>query len=192
MHLSVADIIRAQEFAHAGHDLIRQVRKYTGGHYWVHTDAVANAWHDFPSSYSYIPIGILGEIVCHLHDLDEDVNIYPYNLQGIRERFGPDVAYCVEELTHKYTPQKYPSLNRAERKVLEAWRLGNALGITQDVKIFDLMDNTPSIIKYDPGFAKIYLKEKEFILSLLTRATPELLAKAKRQLTKEKKKLSMK
>ena len=34
-------IEKAQDFAHRAHDTIKQVRKYTGEPYWVHTDDVA-------------------------------------------------------------------------------------------------------------------------------------------------------
>lgn len=161
--ITSADIQRAKEFAHAGHDSIGQTRKYTNEPYWVHTDAVAAAIQNAP--VSYFPSHIIAVIVAHLHDLPEDVNKYPYNLLGIRERFGATVAYLVEELTHKYTSEAYPNLNRAERKMLEAWRLGNASGWAQTIKVFDLMDNSKSIVKYDPNFAKVFLREKAHLLN---------------------------
>lgn len=189
MFIVADNIQRAKEFAHAGHDSIGQKRKYTGEPYWVHTDAVALAVHNWP--VNYIPAHIIAEIVAHLHDLPEDVNKYPYNLLGIRERFGATVAYLVEELTHKYTSEAYPNLNRAERKVLEAWRLGNASAWAQTIKVFDLMDNTKSIVAHDPNFAKVYLREKDHLFKMMTKVEPALMRQAKNQLKREKKKLGI-
>lgn len=182
-------IKKAQEFAHAGHDSISQKRKYTNQPYWAHTDAVAQMVHNLP--VGYFPLHIQAEITAHLHDLVEDVNIYPYNLIGIKEEFGDIVAKRVEQLTHKYTSLAYPNLNRAERKILEAHRLSNSHPWVQTIKVFDLIDNTTSIVKNDPEFAKVYLEEKDYLLNVLTLADRNVVARAKKQLTAARKSLNL-
>lgn len=181
-------ILESKEFAHAAHDSIGQKRKYTGEPYWVHTDEVAQIIHDLSAD---LGLYISAEIVSHLHDVVEDVNVYPYNLLGIKQRFGLLVGDWVESLTDKYTSKNYPNLNRAERKVLEANRLSNTHPWVQTIKVADLINNTESIIEHDPNFAKTYLKEKEYLLSMLKGADPILLKRAKKQLTRAKKKLNI-
>lgn len=186
-------IKKAQEFAHAGHDSIGQVRKYTGGPYWVHTDEVAKIIHKIsvPELTQMALDHVTAEIVAHLHDLVEDVNVYPYDLQGIKDNFGEQVASWVHQLTHKYTNKDYPNLNRAERKVLEAHRLSQSHPWVQTVKVADLISNTKSIVDNDPNFAKVYLKEKGHLLDVLIDADETLLRRAKKQLTRERNKLNM-
>lgn len=70
----------------------------------------------------------------------------------------------VQSLTDKYTPINYPWLNRERRKFQESDRLSGITEICQTVKYADLIDNTSSILGYDPKFAEVYLKEKKEIL----------------------------
>jgi hypothetical protein len=46
----------------------------------------------------------------------------------------------------------------------------------QSIKCADLISNTSTIVKHDPGFAKVYLPEKKAILEVevLTKAHPGL------------------
>lgn len=182
-------IERAKEFAHVAHDSIRHKRKYTGEHYWVHTDAVAKTIQALP--VSYIPMLEAMVVAAHLHDVPEDVNKEGFNLYTIYTTFGPLVGAMVDALTDKYIPEKYPGLNRAERKVLEAWRLSKASWAVQTIKVADLMDNTQSIVKYDPGFARTYLTEKAYLLSVMKNADPDLMKKARKQLRAATKKLNL-
>lgn len=177
-------LIRAKNFARSGHDSVGQIRKYTGEKYWTHTEEVAEIVSEVIDNEDVI-IGAL------YHDLAEDVNKHPYTLDNILSVFGEDVFFIVRDLTDKYTHEAYPNLNRAERKTLEAWRLGFISPDAQTVKVADLLSNTKSIVESDPGFAVTYLKEKEVVLSKLTKAHPVLLERAKKQLTKAKTKLNM-
>jgi hypothetical protein len=72
--------------------------------------------------------------------------------------------------------------NRAERKVREKDRLAKISADAQTIKVADLIDNTKSIVERDPGFAKVYLKEKAAVLAVMTKADPRLLAKAKEKI----------
>ena len=56
----------AKEFAHAAHDSIKQVRKYTGEPYWNHTDAVAEVVASVGGTEDMV-------MAAHLHDVLEDV-----------------------------------------------------------------------------------------------------------------------
>jgi len=141
----------AQE-AHEG-----QKRKYTGEPYYTHVESVANRVAKIMDDPELIAAALL-------HDTVEDSDV---TVDEIGEIFGLRVAEIVYDLTDHFTKENYPNLNRKERKRLEAKRLG---GISEDakmVKLCDLADNTSSIIEHDPGFARIYLKEKSMVLKAM-------------------------
>ena len=77
------------------------------------------------------------------------------------------------------TPTREGGPNRARRKEIDRQRLSQAPGWVQTVKVADMIDNTSTIVEYDPKFAKVYLEEKRLLLAELTSADPLLLEKAK-------------
>ena len=169
-------IEKAQVFAHEAHDSIKQVRKYTGAPYWVHTDAVAEIVAFVGGDENQV-------CAAHLHDVLEDVKpINPeYNAQRILNEFGDDVMDIVIDLTDVYTKVAYPKLNRKQRHELENKRLAIIPPRSQTVKLADLINNTASIVVNDPDFAKVYLPEKLAILPLLSDGNPVLLNRASMQ-----------
>lgn len=185
-------LVRARTFSHQAHDAIGQKRKYTGEPYWVHTDAVAKLTMDiflptdgtFDGNFKRADTAIAA---AYLHDVLEDVApTLPetFGLARIIDHFGPEVAKLVVELTHIYTKEAYPKLKRAERKRLEAERLGTISDDGQTIKLLDFVDNTKSIVAEDPEFAKVYLAEKKEALTFLTRGHPKAFAMAKESLRK--------
>ena len=46
----------------------------------------------------------------------------------------------------------------------------------------DLIDNTKTILEFDPKFAPVYLAEKTLLLEVLTKADAGLIKKAKEQI----------
>lgn len=89
-----------------------------------------------------------------------------------------DVFVYVKALTDKYTSEAYPTLNRAERKLLEAYRLAEKGPLVQTIKYADLISNTETIVDYDPNFAWTYLREKLTYLRLATQGDSLLRAEA--------------
>lgn len=152
-------IFRAREFARERH--AQQLRKYIGLPYFTHLDEVAGFVERAGLSEEAIA-------VAWLHDVVEDT---PTPLSEIVERFGGNVAEMVSMLTDE--PPR-PGLNRGDRKVIDSARLAGALPEVQGIKCADLISNTSTIVKYDPGFARIYLPEKRAILDVLTRAPAPL------------------
>lgn len=61
----------------------------------------------------------------------------------------------------------------------------------QTVKLADLISNTKSIVKHDPNFAKVYIREKEALLKVLTRGNSRLHAAASKQVADAKKTLKI-
>lgn len=156
-----------------------QVRKYTGEPYITHPIAVKDTLLKLQFHTDVL-------IAALLHDTVEDTDT---TIQDIEEYFGTIVARLVEDLTDVYTSRALPHLNRKERKRLECARLGGVSSYAQSIKLADLIDNTPSIVLGDAGFAKIYLEEKEEMLKVLIKGSLELQDRAYKALTFGKKQI---
>jgi (p)ppGpp synthase/HD superfamily hydrolase len=167
-----------QELAHQWHTVRhQQVRKYTGEPYTNHTNTVAML---YAQSFPHDEVGIAA---AHGHDLLEDTDI------GIMEIFArgleagldyhqlTEVVSTIIELTDVYTSEYFPEMRRAERKGNEAKRLWKASARAQNIKAFDLINNTQTIVPYDVGFARMYLPEKEFVLSGMKNMHPSVASK---------------
>ena len=152
---------RAMLFAREAHK--NHIRKYTNNPYVDHLAEVAGITatvltDDFAIASAW------------LHDCVEDCGI---KLPTIYEEFGNKVGYGVEMLSDLETG------NRTERKVASRKRLSNADGWVQTIKCADLISNTSSIVKHDPNFSVIYLKEKRLLLDVLDKADPHLISLAR-------------
>lgn len=163
--------------AHAHKD---QKRKYTNTPYINHCLNVKNKLQSLGFS-EYILVAAI------LHDTVEDTNTTP---RDIEENFGTIVARLVEYLTDVYTKEAYPDLNRKERKLLETERLSKISSDAKSIKLADLIDNSYSIVDYDPGFARTYLAEREELLDVLEGGDIRLLKEAYEVLDKGKRKIS--
>lgn len=168
----------AKAFAQIAHDAIGQVRKYTGEPYWTHTQAVADIVAAHGGSSEAIQ-------AAHLHDYREDVitelikqgRFDTLNfLEGIyHSKFSHAVRDAVNHLTDVFTRERFPHLNRAQRKALEAERYKEVPDWIKTIKLADLRHNTDSITQSDPKFAKTYLKEKKHLLISLEGGHADLL-----------------
>lgn len=132
-----------------------QVRKYTGDPYWRHCAEVAAIVHAVGGTEAMV-------IAAWLHDTLED-QPGRITVGDIKGQFGQEVAAYVLALSDLETG------NRAERKKASAQRLGRSVGEVQTIKLADLISNTSSIVSYDHGFAKVYLKEKLDLLEHMRR-----------------------
>lgn len=177
-----ADI--AREFSAAGFKSVNHRRKYTGDPYEVHTIEVAEIVASVTDDDDLIA-------AAHLHDTAEDVNVYPYNLDGIGVQFGHTIRQHVEDLTDVYTKDKYPTHNRARRKELEAERLAKVSPGSQTIKLADIISNTRDIVKNDPVFAVTYLKEMWDLLPVLREGHSTLWEQANGILGKEVRRLGI-
>ncbi len=153
-----------------------QKRKYTGEPYWHHVYSVANIVYGFVKECPVVEIALC-------HDLLEDTKCSGSWLYDNLYKFGYVGSECLEilnrvnDLTDYYTKERFPELNRRQRKEKEAFRLGALPEISQSVKYADLIDNTSSIVEHDPNFAEIYLKEKLEILNRMRGGNINLLIK---------------
>jgi (p)ppGpp synthase/HD superfamily hydrolase len=144
--------LRAKEYATAKHE--GQVRKYTGEPYINHPAAVADIVRGVPHTQAMIA-------AAWLHDTVEDTDA---TLQEVTELFGIEVGIFVEMLTDVSKPEDG---NRALRKAIDCDHTAQAIPQAKTIKLADLIDNSHSIIKRDPEFAKVYMKEKQLLLQVL-------------------------
>lgn len=121
-----------------------------------------------------------------LHDTVEDTQV---GLGHIELYFDKEIASLVEMLTDVSTLEDG---NRAARKKIDLEHLAKASPAAQTIKLADLISNTKSIVKHDPDFARVYLKEKEALLQVLDKGhhalwetAADLLQQSKAQLNME-------
>ena len=144
---------RAARFAANAH--LGQKRKYTKEPYVAHPGRVARNVQAAGGDENQV-------VAALLHDTVEDTAV---TLEDVEREFGSDVAPLVWELTHVHTAEALPHLNRAERKRLEAERLSCVSPRAKLIKMFDVLDNLPSVCEHDPGFAKVYAPECRDVLA---------------------------
>lgn len=156
-------LLSAFELAERGHR--GQVRKYTAEPYIVHPVEVAQLVATVTPDEDVI-------IAALFHDLVEDTTV---SLKVIRKAFGDRVAQLVHEVTDVSRPEHG---NRAARKALDREHLAKASPDGMTIKLADLISNTQSIVRHDPDFAKVYLREKAELLPVLKGGAPLLYARA--------------
>jgi (p)ppGpp synthase/HD superfamily hydrolase len=153
-----------------------QKRKYTGEPYWHHPLAVASRFEH------YCGLPLVEIALCH--DLFEDTQCNEALLTNTLYSIGYEaldvirIVNGVKDLTDQFTPSAYPDFNRSRRKLKEAMRLCQIADHIQSIKYADMIDNTKSIIQYDPNFAKVYLEEKRQLLHYMRNGDIELLIEA--------------
>lgn len=145
-------LLTAVEFAERAHR--GQMRKYTGEPYIVHPLEVAQLVSTVVADEDTI-------IAALLHDVVEDTVV---TLEQIRLAFGDAVAKLVHEVTDISRKEHG---NRAIRKGMDRQHLSMASSAGQTIKLADLISNTRSIVQHDPGFAKVYMREKAELLPVL-------------------------
>lgn len=158
---------RALVFAAKAHEMrpkkdSNRLRKYTFEPYIVHPISVAARLREYyPDDERMLAAALL-------HDVLEDTET---EYSDLFFEFGPTVANMVDGLTDV---SKGSSEKRAIRKAMDRDHLAEQDYKVQTIKIFDLIDNTVSIVQ-DKKFAKIYLAEKAELLKVLTKVDPKIM-----------------
>ncbi len=165
-------VMDAGRFAKTAHNSINQKRKYTNEPYMVHPVNVAKLVSVCSSTAEMIAAALL-------HDVLEDT---PTTENELRELFGDETTNLVVWLTDTSRPEDG---NRRVRKAIDRKRLANAPADAQTIKVADLIDNTYDIVKHDPKFAKVYMKEATDLLKVLDKADKMLLEYARKSICKQ-------
>lgn len=148
----------------AAHDSIKQKRT-DGSDYHTHPRRVA---YDLATGYGYKDL----YIPALLHDTLEDIPWVTY--EHLIELFGSVDSNIVVEVTNVYTKKNYPELNRRERKIREAVRLGQISFKAKLIKLGDIKDNLSDVIEQKPHMAGLYLKEKQEVLDKMVLNDPKI------------------
>jgi (p)ppGpp synthase/HD superfamily hydrolase len=160
---------RARTFATAAHAAVAQLRKYTNEPYIVHPAEVVQILKTRPHDPEMVA-------AAWLHDVVEDTGV---SIEVIRAEFGSKVSDLVGWLTDVSRPEQG---NRATRKAIDRAHTAAAPAEAQTIKLCDLISNTRSIVEHDAEFARVYLAEKRLLLEVMTKADPELMARAREQI----------
>jgi (p)ppGpp synthase/HD superfamily hydrolase len=107
-----------------------------------------------------------------MHDVVEDTGV---TIDLIIAEFGSCVTMLVEGLTDVSKPEDG---NRAKRKEIDCNHTAIQSPACKTIKLADLISNTKSICEHDRDFAKVYIKEKELLLEVLTEGDPVLYKQA--------------
>lgn len=164
--ISMDELIKkAKNYARVAHEEIDQRRKYTNEPYIVHPAAVAKL-------VSMVTDDV--EMICAawLHDVVEDTN---RTLADIEHKFGSGISELVENLTDVSKPEDG---NRKKRKEIDLKHTNQASARAKTVKLADFIDNSKTITRYDPGFAKVYMAEKRRLLKVLKEGDSRLFSEA--------------
>lgn len=158
---------KAYYFSMAAHAAVGQKRKYTGEDYIVHPVEVCDILTKNAKYYN-------DEMCCAalLHDVVEDTKI---TIELIDKEFGWAISTLVEGLTDVSKPEDG---NRAKRKEIDRNHMAMQSPACKTIKLADLISNTKSICEHDKDFAKVYVKEKELLLEVLTEGDPVLYKQA--------------
>ncbi len=151
----------ARALATRHHAAVGQVRKFTGEPYIVHPAAVAALVRSVPHTEAMLA-------AAWLHDTIEDTHA---TLNEIERACGREVAELVEMLTD---PSHALDGSRSYRKAIDRAHTARASPEAKTIKLADLIDNTRSIVKRDPYWARIYLAEKRQLLEVLREGDPKL------------------
>lgn len=163
MNLSMS--ARALQFAIRAHN--GQVRKYTGDPYIVHPVAVADLVRQVGGDEDMIA-------VAYLHDVIEDCGV---DFNTLSDTFNSSIAVMTMRLSDMQTAADG---NRATRKARERDKLARSGPAVQTIKLADLLDNTGTIAKHDPDFAKVYMREKRALLDMMVHGDQRLWDEADR------------
>jgi (p)ppGpp synthase/HD superfamily hydrolase len=172
---------KALELAVKAHD--GQRRKYSMEPYITHPIRVAGIVRPYAaSSPAHMELMAAATV---MHDVVEDTTVTE---EDLRREFPKIVVGLVMEVTNKSKPSDG---NRSVRKEIDRQHLAKASFWGQVIKLADLIDNTDSIVQYDPDFAKVYLPEKIALLDVLTNAPPVLQKEARKQVEAGMKKFGL-
>lgn len=149
-------IDQAKQFATECHE--GQRCKYIDEPYIAHPERVVENYYKYSSYKTLSDKHFHRNAVCAawLHDVVEDCNVH---INEIYNMFPVSVGVFVEGLTHVFTKEAFPDLNRTERKRRENIRLSYMCDDIKLLKMCDRLDNVIGVGAGPEDFAELYKKE---------------------------------
>lgn len=145
------DVIVFAQNAHYG-----QFRKDGYTPYFEHPKRVALMVTEYPSANKEMIAAAF------LHDVMEDCGV---TYENLKQMFGSPVADLVQWLTNPSKGSKEP---RAVRKTQDREHIKSAPLEAKVIKLFDRLDNLQDAESLPSDFRKLYVKESEQLLEVLT------------------------
>jgi len=137
-----------------------QKRKYTNEPYIVHPIAVAALIRKHCKNYTRSAKEHMLAVAL-MHDVLEDTD---YTVNDMMSEYGKVITLMVLGLTD---PSRPSDGIREARKNIDRIHTSNQPLHVKTIKLADLIDNTSTILQYDMDFAKVYIKEKELLMTVL-------------------------
>lgn len=176
MNTENSNVILAEitAFADAAHG--DQMRKYVPQRYIVHPIEVMEICRGYTDELPVLAAALL-------HDVLEDTPVSPEAIERFLIQRMPsdqvkETLELVTDLTDVFTKESYPSLNRRQRKDRENERLEKAHPKAQTIKYADIISNGIDITKHDRHFARVYLREMDLLLSIMSAGDAQLYQRA--------------
>jgi len=164
----MSEIHNVVSFATDAHE--GQLRKYTNVPYIIH-----------PISVAFIVASVVNDpnviAAALLHDTLEDTKTTPDDLLKLVGGKATEFVLDVTDVS------RLCDGNRKVRKEIEREHLSAGSPEAKTIKLADIIDNAPSVIKYDEGFAKIYIEEKKRLLPYLVEGNAKLYTEVNRIIT---------
>ncbi len=153
-----------------------QMRKYVPKRYIVHPIEVMEICRQYTTELPILAAALL-------HDVLEDT---PVRAEAIKKFLSlkmsaeqvEETLELVTDLTDVFTKENYPQLNRRQRKERENERLKKTHPKAQTVKYADIISNSIDIAKHDRHFARVYLREMDILLGVMTHGNQKLYQRA--------------
>jgi (p)ppGpp synthase/HD superfamily hydrolase len=145
-------VLLAEGFGLCAHR--NQRRKFEDAPYMVHPIRVATIVHEYTDDPNVIAAAMM-------HDVLEDTDV---TSEEMRRVFGDAITDLVLEVTDVSRPQDGV---RKVRKDKDREHLAKSSPDGATIKLADLIDNCIGIAEHDKGFAPVYLREAEALLSVL-------------------------
>ncbi|HEY8401332.1 MAG TPA: HD domain-containing protein [Cytophagaceae bacterium] len=167
MEALLSKVIQFADTAHGD-----QVRRYTGERYIVHPERVMKLLREYTDDVTILSAAILHDVLEDTPTTREEIFEFLKSLMGASR--ARHTTQLVVELTDIYVKEKFPKLNRKQRKTKEAERLGKTSAEAQTIKYADLIDNALDISQNDKDFAPGFLKECQMMLVKMDKGNYEL------------------
>lgn len=155
-----------------------QMRKYTPARYIVHPIRVMELCEQYTQELPILAAAILHDVLEDTPTSKEEIKNFLLSVMTPAE--ADQTIALVIELTDVYVKDAYTQWNRHKRKTKELERLEQTSADSQTIKYADIIDNCKEIVKQDPEFANVFLKECNAVLKKLNKGNAALYALAVR------------
>lgn len=149
-----------------------QTRKYSPDRYIVHPVRVMDQCRQYSDDIAVLAAALMHDVLEDTPTTKEEMREF---LLSIMDEATADRAVdLVVELTDVYVKANYPKMNRRTRKAKERDRIATTSADSQTIKYADIIDNCKEIVREDPDFADVFLRECQQLLQRMDTGNTKL------------------